>query len=37
MQVAIRNTWLSLINSHEVSSVFAFNVPADASPAAVFR
>ena len=36
MQVAIRDTWLSLINSQEVSSAFSFNVPSHASPAAIF-
>ena len=36
MQVAIKETWLSLMNSHEVPNAFAFDVGAQASTAEIF-
>ena len=37
VEVAIKNTSLSLTNSHEVNGNFAFVTPSDTSPAAIFE
>jgi len=37
VQVAVKDTWLSLMNSHEIPASFAFSVPTEATPAAIFE
>jgi hypothetical protein len=37
VQVAVKHTWLFLINSHEVPSAFGLSFAADASPAEIFH